>query len=418
MTRTGQRGHAVLFVAITILLDTIGFGLIIPVMPALLTELTGETVERAAILGGYLAFSYAIMQFVFAPVLGNLSDRFGRRPVLLFAIGALGVDYIVLGLAPTFAWLFLGRIVAGIAGASFTPAYAYVADVTPPDRRAQSFGMVSAAFGIGFILGPALGGLLGGLGPRAPFFAAAGLSLANLAYGAFVLKESLPPDKRRRFEWRRANPLGTLLQLRRLPMVTGLLAALFLWSVAHQVMPATWSFYTKFRFQWSEAMIGASLAAAGLVMALSQTALLPVVVPRLGERRTAMLGITVAGLGYVGYAIATAGWMMFAWLATWLFGAMVMPSTNALMSRRVSADAQGELQGAVASLFSLSSIVGPPLMTQLFGRFASPAAPVHLPGAAFLAAALLAAVALMVYWLVTRESRAGVLSTGPLTVDR
>jgi DHA1 family tetracycline resistance protein-like MFS transporter len=413
-----NRRHAVLFVAITILLDTIGFGLIIPVMPALLTELTGEPVERAAILGGYLAFSYAIMQFLFAPVLGNLSDRFGRRPVLLFAIAALGIDYIVLGLAPTFAWLFAGRVVAGLAGASFTPAYAYVADVTPPDRRAQSFGLVSAAFGIGFILGPALGGLLGGLGPRAPFFAAAGLSLANFAYGWFVLTESLPPERRRPFDWRRANPLGTLLQLRRLPMVTGLLSALFLWQVAHQVMPATWSFYTKFRFQWSEATIGASLAMAGLVMALSQTLLLPVAVPRLGERRTALLGISVAALGYIGYAFATAGWMMFAWLATWLFGAMVMPSTNALMSRRVSADAQGELQGAVASLFSLSSIVGPPLMTQLFGRFASPTAPVHLPGAAFLAAALLAAAALTVYWLVTRDSPADAISAAPVTVDR
>ncbi|MGH7718545.1 MAG: TCR/Tet family MFS transporter [Gemmatimonadaceae bacterium] len=403
--------HAVIFVAITVLLDTVGFGLIIPIMPTLLMELTGEGVSRAAIYGGWLTFAYAVMQFLFAPVLGNLSDRFGRRPVLLFAITALGLDYLLMGFAPTLGWLFVGRTIAGIAGASFTPAYAYVADITPPERRAQNFGLVSAAFGVGFILGPALGGLLGGLGPRAPFFAAAALSLGNVAYGYFVLAESLPPEKRRALHWRRANPLGTLLQMRRQPVVTGLLAALFIWMVGHQVMPATWSFYTKFRFGWSEAMIGASLALAGLVMVLSQTTLLRVVVPRLGERRAALMGIAIAGVGYLGYATATAGWMMLAWLATWFFGAIVMPSTNALMSQRMAADAQGELQGAVASLYSLSSIVGPPLMTQLFGRFSASDAPVHFPGAAFVAAAVLATTSLAIYWSATREPAARAAET-------
>jgi DHA1 family tetracycline resistance protein-like MFS transporter len=402
--------HAVAFVAITVLIDTVGFGLILPVMPTLLMELTGEGVSRVAIYGGWLTFAYAVMQFLFAPILGNLSDRFGRRPVLLAAIAALGVDYVILGFAPTLAWLFLGRAVAGMAGASFTPAYAYVADITPPERRAQNFGLVSGAFGVGFIVGPALGGLLGGLGPRAPFFAAAGLSLANFAYGYFVLAESLPRERRRPFVWWRANPLGTLLQMRRQPVVLGLLAALFLWMVGHQVMPATWSFYTTFRFGWSEAMIGASLALAGLVMATSQATLLRVLVPRLGERRAALIGISIAALGYLGYATATASWMMFAWLATWFFGAIVMPSTNALMSHRVAADAQGELQGAVASLYSLSSIVGPPLMAQLFGRFSAPDAPVHLPGAAFIAAALLAMASLIIYWLATREPRTAAAS--------
>jgi DHA1 family tetracycline resistance protein-like MFS transporter len=399
-------GHAVAFVAITVLLDTVGFGLILPIMPTLLMELTGESVSRAAIYGGWLTFVYAVMQFLFAPILGNLSDRFGRRPVLLAAIAALGVDYVILGFAPNLGWLFLGRLIAGIAGASFTPAYAYVADITPPERRAQNFGLVSGAFGVGFIVGPALGGLLGSLGPRAPFFAAALLSLANFAYGYFVLAESLPRERRRPFAWRRANPLGTLLQMRKQPVVLGLLGALFLWMVAHQVMPATWGFYTKFRFGWSEAMIGASLALAGLVMATSQATLLRILVPRLGERRAALIGISIAGLGYLGYATATASWMMFAWLATWFFGAIVMPSTNALMSHRIAADAQGELQGAVASLYSLSSIVGPPLMTQLFGRFSAPNAPIHLPGAAFIAATLLAMSSLIIYWLATRERRA------------
>jgi len=403
MTPRPPGKHALVFVAITVLLDIISFGLILPVLPTLLVELTGETVSQAAIRSGWLAFVYAAMQFLCAPVLGNLSDRFGRRPVLLFAVCGLGLDFLIMGFAPTFGWLFLGRLISGIAGASFTPAYAYVADISPPERRAQNFGLISACFGIGFILGPALGGLLGGFGPRTPFFVAAGLSLANFVYGTFVLPESLAPEKRRSFEARRANPLGTIMQMRRHPVLLGLLGALFLWMVAHQVMPATWTFYTKFRFGWSEATIGASLALAGAVMAVSQASLMRVLVPRLGERHAALLGIAIAGIGYVGYATATEGWMMFAWLSTWLFGALVMPTTNAFMSHRVAADAQGELQGAVACLYSLSSIAGPPLMTQLFGRLSAPTALVHLPGAAFLAAAILTAACLAIYWSVTRE---------------
>jgi DHA1 family tetracycline resistance protein-like MFS transporter len=395
--------NALVFVAITVLLDTIGFGLIIPVLPALLVDLTGEAVNRAAIDGGWLAFVYAAVQFLCAPMLGNLSDRHGRRPVLLFAVGALGIDYLIMGFAPTIGWLFVGRAIAGVAGASFTPAYACVADISSPERRAQSFGLMSASFGMGFILGPALGGLVGGLGPRAPFFFAAALSLANFVYGFFVLPETLAPEKRRALDWKRANPLGTLRQMRKHPEVLGLLGALFLWMVAHQVMPATWTFYTKFRFGWSEATIGASLATAGLVMALSQASVMRAVVPRIGEKRAARMGIAVAVVGYIGYATATAGWMMFAWLATWFFGAIVMPSTNSLMSHRIAPNAQGELQGAVACLFSLSSIVGPPLMTQLFGRFASPVARIQLPGAAFLAAAVLASACLVLHWSSTRN---------------
>jgi len=406
MTRQpGQ--HALVFIAITVLLDVIGFGLILPVLPSLLMSLTGAGVSQAAIYGGWLTFVYAVMQFICAPVLGNLSDRFGRRPVLLYAVGALGVDYLIMGLAPTLGWLFLGRAISGMAGASFTPAYAYVADVSPPERRAQNFGLIGAAFGVGFIMGPALGGLLGGLGPRAPFFAAAGLSLVNFAYGFVVLPETLAAEQRRPFAWKRANPLGTLAQMRRHPVVLGLLGALLLWMLAQQVMPATWSFYTTYRFGWSPRGIGGSLALVGLIMAVSQATLLRLLVPRLGERRAALMGIAIAGVGYLGYATATASWMMLAWMVTWFFGATVMPTTNALMSHRVAADAQGELQGAVASLYSLSSILGPPLMSQLFGHFSAPSAPVHLPGAAFFAAAGLTAASCAIYWSVTRERVAG-----------
>jgi DHA1 family tetracycline resistance protein-like MFS transporter len=324
------------------------------------------------------------------------------------------VDYIIMGAAPALSWLFVGRALSGIAGASFTPAYAYVADITPPEKRAQNFGVISAMFGVGFIAGPALGGLLGSLGPRAPFFAAAGLSLLNFVYGTFVLPESLPPERRRAFDWGRANPLGTIRQMRRHPEVGGVLLALFLWMVSHQVMPATWAYYTKFRFDWSEPMIGASLAAAGSVMILAQTFVLRFLVPRIGERRAALLGICVGGLGFAGYGAATAGWMMFAWLATWFLGAIVMPTTNGLLSRRVGADAQGELQGAVAGLFSLSSIVGPPIMAQMFGRFSAADAPIHLPGASFFLAATLALTSLTVYWSSTRLPGAKAASLGDL----
>lgn len=395
--------NAIVFIMITVLLDVITFGLIAPVLPALLVELTGDPVNVVAIYGGWLMFIYAFNQFLCAPILGGLSDRFGRRPVLLFAIAALGVDYLIMGFAPTLGWLFVGRFLSGIAGASFTPAYAFVADVSPREKRAQNFGLISASFGIGFIIGPAIGGLLGSFGPRAPFFVAACVSLANFIYGAFVLPESLPPERRRGFTWRRANPLGTLLHMRRHPAVLGLLGALFLWAVAHQVMPATWAFFTKYRFGWSEATIGASLALAGAVMALSQATLVRTLVPRWGERRTALTGIAVASVGYLGYAMATQGWMMFAWLGSWLFGAMVMPTTNAYMSHQIEPDAQGELQGAVASLYSMSSIVGPPLMSQLFARFSGPGAPVHMPGAAFLASAILATCCFGIYWVAARE---------------
>jgi MFS transporter, DHA1 family, tetracycline resistance protein len=394
--------QAIVFIAITLLLDTIGFGLINPVMPKLLVQLTGQDVSHAAMQGGFLSFLYAAMQFFWAPVLGGLSDRFGRRPVLLFSIGSLGVDYLIMGSAPTLSWLFVGRAISGVAGASFTPAYAYVADISPPDRRAQNFGVISAMFGLGFIIGPALGGLLGHFSPRAPFFAAATLSLLNFCYGSFVLPESLPPERRRPFDWKRANPFGTFRQMQKHPVVLGLLGALFLWMVANQVFPSTWSYYTKYRFGWSEAMIGASMALVGAVMVTSQMTLLRFMVPKLGERKVALLGITVAAIGYAGFASATAGWMMFAWLTTWFFGAIVFPVTNAVMSHRIAPEAQGELQGAVAGLASLAAIVGPVLMTQLFGRFTAPNAPAQVPGAAFLAASLLTLVCLAIYWSATR----------------
>ena len=391
-------GGALLFIFVLVLVDSIGFGIILPVLPRLIMQLTGVGIDRAARFGGGLSFVYALMQFFCAPVLGNLSDRFGRRPVLLFAVLSLGVDYLIMGLAPRIGWLFIGRAIAGMAGASFTPAYAYVADITEPKRRAQNFGLMSAAFGIGFILGPAIGGLLGSFGPRAPFFAAGALALANFAFGCFALPESLPSGKRRPFHWARANPLGTLEQMRRYPVVLLMLAALLLWQLAHQVLPSTWAFYTIAKFHWTSAQVGASLAFVGLLMALAQGVLTRVLIPRLGgERRAAIVGMAAAVLAYVGYAIVTQGWMLYVVGLTTFFFALTYPSMNALASQQIPANAQGELQGAVASLYSLSSIIGPPLLTQVFSRFSDPAAAVYFPGAAFLAAAALTAVCALLF---------------------
>lgn len=393
MDDTGSMPHrrAVLFVFITILIDSIGFGIIIPVMPELITQLTGESLSQAARYGGWLLFVYAITQFVCAPVIGNLSDRFGRRPVLLSALFALGVDYVVMGFAPNLAWLFVGRFIAGITGASYSPAYAYIADITPPEKRAQNFGFIGAAFGLGFVLGPTIGGLLGSLGPRTPFFVAAGLALLNATFGLFALPESLPPERRRAFEWSRANPFGTLLQLRKQPVVIALAGVSFLWLLGHQVLPSVWAFYTMLRFGWSEAAVGLSLAAAGIVMAICQGGLTGVLVPKLGgERRAALVGLTSGAAVYAIYAFAPFGWVLYIGIVLWGLAAMSWPSLNALMSQQIPANAQGELQGGLASLSSLTAILGPPLMTQLFGWFSDAAAAVHFPGAPFLAAALLA----------------------------
>jgi MFS transporter, DHA1 family, tetracycline resistance protein len=406
---------AFVFLFVTVLVDSIGFGIILPVLPQLIMQLTGVTIDHAAVYGGWLSFIYALMQFFCAPVLGNLSDRFGRRPVILFALIALGCDYFIMGFAPTILWLFIGRTIAGMAGASFTPAYAYLADITEPAKRAQSFGLMGAAFGMGFIAGPAIGGLLGNLGPRAPFFTAGVIALANATLGFFALPESLSLQSRRAFAWRRANPLGTLLQMRRYPAVLLMLGAVFLWQLGHQVLPSTWAFYTIARFHWTSAQVGYSLAFVGTLMALAQGVLTRVLIPWLGgERRAALVGMLAAVLAYLGYASVTQGWMMYVVSLTTFFFALSYPSMNALSSQQIPADAQGELQGAIACLYSLSSIVGPPLMTQVFGYFSGASAVVHFPGAAFLTAAVLTVLCALLF--VRAQRHASPLASAQLPV--
>ena len=395
---SGRHTHALAFIFATVLIDVIGLGIVIPVLPKLVVSLAHVEVTAAARIGGYLMVAYSVMQFVFGPILGGLSDRYGRRPILLFSLTAFGVDYFVMGFAPTLAWLFAGRIVAGIAGASFNSAYAYIADVTPPERRTQDFGLLGFAFGIGFIIGPALGGLLAAYGTRAPFFAAAALALINVVYGYFAVPESLAAADRRPFDWRRANVWGSIVRLRQVrPVVLTLALATFLWSFAQMSLQASWNYYTLFRFHWSVREVGWSLAAVGVSAIVAQAVLTRVLVPRFGERRLVGWGALSSIAAYLIYAFAGAGWVMYVGIAVGTLGGLVYPALQSLMTAEVGRDEQGELQGSVSSLVSLAAIVGPLAMTQAFAYFSAFDAPVHLPGAAFVLAAVLATGALLLF---------------------
>jgi len=391
-----KRPAALAFIFVTILLDVIGLGLIIPVLPKLIEQLTGEGVSRASQYAGWLSFAYAAVQFVFAPVVGGLSDRYGRRPVLLASLLGLGCDYIFLALAPTIAWLFVGRIIAGITGASFTTATAYIADVSTPEKRAQNFGLVGAAFGVGFIIGPMLGGLLGSYGARIPFVAAAGLSLLNFLYGLFLVPESLPTSQRRPFEWGRANAVASLLRLRKYPQILGLVLALVLLYLAGSATQSVWTFYTILKFKWTEHLIGYSLGAVGVGALVVQGGLVRVLLPKLGTARAIGIGMLCYLAGFILFAFASQGWMMFAITAVYSLGGLAGPAMQGSISGQVPASEQGELQGALTSLVSATGVVGPLIMTSLFAFFTSKAAPLYFPGMPFLAGAVLTLLALLV----------------------
>lgn len=387
MAKTGKA--ALGFIFVTVLVDVIGFGIIIPVMPSLISELIQGDISAASSYGGWLMFAYAIMQFLCAPILGNLSDKYGRRPVLLFSLLGFGIDYIFLALAPTIGWLFIGRIIAGITGASFTTASAYIADISEPDKRAQNFGMIGAAFGLGFIIGPLIGGLLGQFGSRVPFIAAAVLTLLNWLYGYFVLPESLAKENRRPFSWKRANPLGSLMQLKKYPAVAGLIISLTLVYIGAHAVQSTWSFYNIGKFNWDEKMVGYSLAFVGFMIALVQGGLIRIVIPKIGQEKSLYVGLLLYSIGMVLFAFATQGWMMFAFCTVYCLGGIAGPAIQGIISSHVPSNEQGELQGALTSLMSATSIVGPLLMTNLFSYFTRPSAPVYFPGAPFLMGAVL-----------------------------
>ncbi len=390
------RTPAIFFIFFTLLLDVIGFGLVIPVLPGLLEEMTGGDLSTASKWGGLLMFTYAGMQFLFSPVMGALSDAHGRRPVILASLFAFSLDFVLQGWAPTLGWFFLGRIIAGITGATFTSATAYIADVSPPEKRAQNFGIIGAAFGMGFIIGPLLGGLVahyGGL--RAPFFAAAALAMINALYGFFILPESLTPENRRPFDWKRANPVGSLRQLGKYPVILGLVGALLLIQIAGHANMSTWTYITMEKFRWGSFEVGMSLAFVGLVSGIVQGLLSRKIIPALGANKSVTWGLFMYGVGFVLFAYATQGWMMYAFMIPFGLGGIAGPALQSIISNQVPPNAQGELQGGLTSLMSLTSIIGPLVMTNLFSYFTQENAPIHFPGAPFLLGAVLTFMSLI-----------------------
>jgi DHA1 family tetracycline resistance protein-like MFS transporter len=377
------RKAAIGFIFITLLIDVIGWGIIIPVMPGLISQMENVDTGDASSLNGWMLFAFSLTQFIFAPLVGNLSDKYGRRPILLVSLFGFGLDYILMSWAPSIEWLFLGRVIAGVTGASFTTASAYIADISDDKNRAQNFGMIGAAFGMGFILGPIIGGLLGTFGPRVPFMAAAGLCFLNWLWGYFILPESLSPDHRRPLDWKRANPVGSLLHLKKYPDVGYLLIAMVLVYLAGHAVQSNWSFYTIERFGWGEGMIGVSLGVVGLLVGIVQGGLTRVINPKLGNARSIYIGLILYAIGMLLFGLATTGWMMLVFLVPYCLGGIAGPALQATITSEVDVREQGELQGALTSLMSATSIVGPPMMTNLFAWAIKPGNPIYMPGAPF-----------------------------------
>lgn len=379
-----QKSAAIGFIFITMLIDITGWGIIIPVIPKLIKELIHGDISEAAKYGGWLTFAYAITQFLFAPLLGNLSDKFGRRPIILISLFAFALDYLLLAFSPTIVWLFVGRIIAGFTGASITTASAYIADISTPENRAKNFGMIGAAFGLGFIIGPVIGGLLGQFGSRVPFYAAAILCLLNFLYGYFILPESLAKENRRVFEWKRANPITAFINLKKYPSLIGLILAIFLLYVGSHAVHSNWSFFTMYQFKWDEKMVGISLGVVGLLVGIVQGGLIRWINPRLGNEKSIYVGLALYTVGMLLFAFATQSWMMFVFLIPYCLGGIAGPAMQATVSSKVPANEQGEIQGTLASLMSASAIIGPPMMTNTFYFFTHKEAPFQFAGAPFI----------------------------------
>jgi MFS transporter, DHA1 family, tetracycline resistance protein len=394
-----QPGRAAfIFIFITVALDMLALGVIIPVLPKLVVQLSGGDAASGARMFGIFGTAWALMQLVFSPVLGSLSDRFGRRPVILLSNVGLGLDYVLMALAPTVGWLLIGRVISGITAASFSTAGAYIADVTPPEQRAGRFGLLGAAFGLGFVLGPAIGGMLGHVDPRLPFWCAAGLSLLNAAYGLLVLPESLPRDRRAKFSWSKANPVGSLTLLRSHPELFGLASIAFLSGIAHEVLPSTFVLYADYRFHWDERTVGLILAGVGVCSAIVQGGLVGAATRKLGEWRALHFGLFFGFLGFVIYALAPTTWLFLLGLPVSALWGFAGPNAQGLMTRRVSPSEQGQLQGAISSLRGIAGLLGPFLFTQTFASVVGPNHPIAWSGAPFMLAALLLCAALGAAW--------------------
>ncbi len=392
------RSAAFVFVFITVLLDMLALGMIIPVLPKLVVDFLAGDATRAADALGVFGTAWALMQFLFSPVQGALSDRFGRRPVILISNFGLGADYILMALAPSLVWLFVGRVISGITSASISTAYAYIADVTAPEQRAARFGMLGVAFGAGFVFGPALGGLAGNVSPRLPFWIAAALSLLNGLYGFLILPESLPKERRAPFEWRRANPLGSLALLRAHSQLMGLATVNFLDYLAHASLPSIGVLYMMYRYGWDERAVGFTMAGVGLCAMIVQGTFIGPTVKRFGERSALLIGLLFGVAGFAVFGLAESGVMFWAGIPLLALWGVANPASLGLMSHRVGPSEQGQLQGANASLMGIASLLGPGLFTQTFALFIGPGSDWHLRGAPFLLAALLVACAILVAW--------------------
>lgn len=397
MTAHSPNRHAVTFIFITVFLDMVGFGLIMPVLPRLIEAVSGTDLAGASLLGGWLFFAYGGMQFLCGPLLGNLSDAYGRRPILLLSVFGLGIDYLLTAFAPNMVWLFIGRIIAGLCGASYTTANAYLADITKPDDRAKVFGYMGAAFGLGFIIGPAIGGILGEYGPRVPFFAAAGVSILNFAYGYFVLPETLVPESRRPFELARSNPVGVFKIFATYRQALPLCIVMALYFFATSVYPAIWAFWGIARFNWSEMTIGLTLSVFGLITAVVQGGLTGPVVKWLGERNTAILALVTSIIAAVGYGVATGMGMILILFVIHAPEGFAQPALTALMSKDAPADAQGELQGGIASAQNLALLAGTVMFAQIFGYFLQEGSPLQSPNVGYFISAALCMAALVIF---------------------
>jgi DHA1 family tetracycline resistance protein-like MFS transporter len=401
--RPPPRRAALAFIFVTVMLDMLSLGMVLPVLPKLVESFMGGDTAQAAKIFGIFGTAWALMQFFFSPVLGSLSDSYGRRPVVLISNFGLGLDYVLMALSPNLWWLFAGRVISGITAASISTGFAYITDVVPPEKRAKSFGMLGAAFGAGFVFGPALGGFFGAIDPRLPFWIAAALSLLNAMYGFFVLPESLPVERRMGFSWRRANPIGSLVLLRSHPELTGLAAVKFLADLAHAVLPSIFVLYAGYRYGWDERAVGFTLAVVGVCALIVQAGLIGPIVARFGERRALLFGLAGGIAGFVVFGLAEIGPVFWAGIPLLSLWGIAGPATNGLMSRRVSASEQGQLQGANSSIMGIASMIGPGLFTLTFSYFISTGDAWHLPGAPFLLAAILLSAALTLTWRVTRE---------------
>jgi DHA1 family tetracycline resistance protein-like MFS transporter len=398
-----RKPSGLLFIFITVVIDAVGLGIIIPVMPKLIQELIHGDISQASQYGGWLVFSYAITQFFFASVLGNLSDRYGRRPIL--SLLGFCANYLLMGFAPTILWLFIGRLIAGITGASHTVAAAYIADSSTPQNKAQNFGLLGAAFGLGFIIGPVLGGVLGHYGSRVPFFAAAGLCFFNFIYGYFVVPESLAKHLRRPFQWKKANPVGTFFHLRSYPNITPLIICIFLINLAAHAVQSTWSYYTMEKFAWNERAVGLSLGFIGTLLMIVQAGLIRILIPRLGLAKAILTGILLQAISLPLYGFATQTWMLYAISIPYVLAGIAGPAIQSYISNHIPSNEQGQVQGGITSVISLTAIFGPLIMTGLFYHFSKSGTTLYFPGVPFILGGLLSLISLLIAFLYFRRQK-------------